>query len=506
MPKNNQLRIAVVISYLTLGISTVIPFFYTPVMLRLLGSAEYGLYSLSNSVIHYLSLLSFGFGGTIVRYITMYRARGEKEKLENAFALFLIIYCIFASFVMIGGVVLSFSVEVIFHKGLTASEISKMRVLMLIMAFNTAISFPISAFSAVIISHERYIYRKLMDMILTIAGPIISIIMLYIGFASVGMALTSTITQTIVLPINMFYCFHVLDVRPKYGHIEKAIIKEMMGFSAFTFLGTIVDMLFWTTDKVILGMLTSTVVVAVYNIGSTFNSMLISFSTAISDVLVPKVTTMVAKEASKDKITELFIKVGRLQFIIVSLAVSGFAVFGQEFVTLWAGEQYSDAYSIALLTLVPLSIPLIENTGLAFVVAQNKHKFRSLVYLAIAIANVISTYLIVPYLGAIGAALCSAISYIVGQGIIMNAYYYYKVGIDIPLFWKNIIKMAIVPVVLMILGFLIKRRVSYNNWGTFLCGVIVYTMLFGVLMFTLEMNQYEKDIFIRPMRKVLKRD
>ena len=342
--------------------------------------------------------------------------------------------------------------------------------------------------------------------IATVAAPLSNLIMLYLGFASVGMALANTIIQFVMLPLNMIYCFRVLKVRPRYGRLGGNLIKEMIGFSAFTFLGTVVDMLFWATDKVILGMLTSTVVVAIYNIGSTFNNMIVNLSSAMSNILAPKVTTMVAKESSKEELTALFIKVGRLQFIIVSLAISGFAVFGHEFILLWAGNTYSDSYYIALLTLIPLCVPLIQNTGLAIVMAQNKHRFRSVVYLIIAIANVISTYILVPYMGAIGAALCSAVSYVIGQGIIMNIYYYKVIGINIGLFWKNILKMAITPLITVTAGFLIKRLISFNNWPAFSVGVIVYSFLFMVLMWIISMNRYEKDIILlKPIKKVKRR-
>lgn len=505
MANKNQLRSGVVLSYLNLALSSLIPFFYTPIMLRLLGDAEYGLFSLSNSVIGYLSLLSFGFGGTIVRYITLYRAKGEKKKVENTFSFFLIVFGIIAALVMAGGVILSFSVDSIFHQGLTEAEISKMRVLMLIMSFNTALSLIISVFSSIIMSYERYVFRKLVDMIATVAAPLSNLIMLYLGFASVGMALANTIIQFVMLPLNMIYCFRVLKVRPRYGRLGGNLIKEMIGFSAFTFLGTVVDMLFWATDKVILGMLTSTVVVAIYNIGSTFNNMIVNLSSAMSNILAPKVTTMVAKESSKEELTSLFIKVGRLQFIIVSLAISGFAVFGHEFILLWAGNTYSDSYYIALLTLIPLCVPLIQNTGLAIVMAQNKHRFRSVVYLIIAIANVISTYILVPYMGAIGAALCSAVSYLVGQGIIMNIYYYKVIGINIGLFWKNIFRMAITPLIMVTAGFLIKRLISFGNWPMLFTGVIVYSLLFMILMWVISMNSYEKDILTKPIQKIVRR-
>lgn len=65
----NELRAGVYLSYINLLLGSIIPMFYTPVMLKLLGKSEYGLYSLANSAVSYLSLLSFGFGSTILRYL-----------------------------------------------------------------------------------------------------------------------------------------------------------------------------------------------------------------------------------------------------------------------------------------------------------------------------------------------------------------------------------------------------------------------------------------------------
>lgn len=501
-PKS-QLRAGAVLSYINLALSSIIPFFYTPVMLRMLGEAEYGLFSLSGSVIGYLGLLTFGFGGTIVRYITMYRARGEKRKEEETFGFFLLLYCGIGALIMICGVVLSFNVEPIFHKGLTAGELDKMQILMLIMAFNSAVALPISVFSSVVVSHEKYIFYRLIAMFSTVFVPISNLIMLYLGFASVGMAVTTTIIQFLMLPAYMIYCTKKLNIYPRFAKMPKGLIKEMVGFSAFIFIGSIVDMLFWETDKIILGMLTSTSVVAVYNIGATFNSMVSNLSNSISSVLTPRITTMVVKDASKKELTELFVRVGRLQYFIVALVVSGFTVFGRAFINLWAGEAYADSYLIAILTMFPLCVPLIQNTGLAIVTAQNKHKFRSITYLIIAVINVISTYLVVPHLGGIGAALCSGVSYIVGQGIIMNAYYYKVTGIDIPLFWKNILKMSVIPAIMTVIGLVILRTIALESWFVFLIGVVFYASIYALLMYFIAMNEYEHSIIKVPIYKII---
>lgn len=503
MSKPNQLRAGVVLSYLNMGLGSLIPFFYTPIMLRLLGQSEYGLYGLASSVTGYLSLLSFGLGSTIVRYLSMYRANGEKEQEERTMGLFILLYSAVGVLVLIGGWILSNNVEPIFHRGLTGDELIKIRALVQIMAFNLAISFPISVFGSVIVAHERYVYRQCINLFSTVAAPCANLVALFLGYASVGMAVAGTVMQVVMLPLYVVYCVRHIGLRPRFSRMPAGLIKEMFGFTAFVFLGSVVDMLFWATDKVILGMEASTAAIAVYNIGVTFNSMMTNLSSAVSGVLQPRVTVMVTQEATSDQLTELFIRVGRLQYLIIALALSGFAVFGRQFLHIWAGDGYADSYWIALITLIPLTVPLIQNTGINIVMAQNKHKFRSIVYLVIAILNVISTYLIVPYLGGFGAALCSGVSYLLGQGIIMNWFYWKKTKINIPLFWKNILKMSIFPIGWMLLGLFSSRYIVYDaNWLAFFAGVLVYAAIYAVGMYAFCMNEYEKSVVLGVVNKI----
>ena len=85
----NQLKAGAIISYANLLIGNIIPFIYTPIMLRLLGQAEYGLYGIANSIMGYIGLLNFGIGGTIVRYLSKYRAEGDREQEARVIGLFL---------------------------------------------------------------------------------------------------------------------------------------------------------------------------------------------------------------------------------------------------------------------------------------------------------------------------------------------------------------------------------------------------------------------------------
>ena len=95
MRKNvNQLKVGVIITYISLLIGNIIPLVYTPIMLNIMGKSEYGLYNLSNSVVGYMSLLSFGLGSTIVKYVTDYISIKDKEGEEKIIGLFIKIYSI----------------------------------------------------------------------------------------------------------------------------------------------------------------------------------------------------------------------------------------------------------------------------------------------------------------------------------------------------------------------------------------------------------------------------
>ena len=66
--KVNQLKAGVILSYGYTFIQTIILLFYTPIMIRMLGKSEYGLYSLVYSTVSYLAVLNVGFASAFVRY------------------------------------------------------------------------------------------------------------------------------------------------------------------------------------------------------------------------------------------------------------------------------------------------------------------------------------------------------------------------------------------------------------------------------------------------------
>ncbi|MBQ9761487.1 MAG: oligosaccharide flippase family protein [Oscillospiraceae bacterium] len=502
--KVNQVKAGAFMNLLSLMISNLIPFIYTPIMLRLLGRAEYGLYGIASSFMGYINLLNFGIGGTIVRYIAKYRAQDDKQGEERMFGLFVKIYGVIGAAILVAGTVLSLNLD-FYDRSLTGEELVLLKKLVMIMTLNTALFLPLSPFSAIVTAHERFVFSKCMSMLFTMLAPIVNLILLYNGFGSVGLTFCSMLSNIITYAVYIPYVIKKLGIRPRFSKAPSGILREIFGYSAFVFLGHVVDMLYWSTDKLIIGWAIGTVGTAVYNIGASFNVYITSISTAISGVLLPRVTSMAVKDTPKKEFTDLFIKVGRLQFIIISFILSAFVAFGRQFIALWAGPGYEDAYFVALLTMIPVTVPLIQNTGLNILYATNRHKFRSTVYSFIAGVNVVLTFWWVEGYGIVGAAVATCIAYVIGNILIINWYYYKKIGIDIPLFWKNILKMSPVMILMGTAWWFILDGVVFTSWLMFLGYAVVYAVIYVLLTYFFMMNKYEKNLLFGPVKRILKK-
>ncbi len=230
------------------------------------------------------------------------------------------------------------------------------------------------------------------------------------------------------------------------------MLRSILNFSFWIFVGNVVGQLYNSTDTVMIGAIPclGTDGVAVYNVGLTFNSIMLSFTIGISNILSPKVNKMVLSGCTGEKLTDLAVRVGRLQCYIMLLIITGFIAFGKPFLYFYAGQDYFEAYGVAIVMMLPNMIPLSQSVCSSVIVAQNKHKFRSIMYLGIAILNVFGTWLLLKPFGIFGAAFMTGFALFLGQGIVMNWYYHRKSGINIFKFWKEVGIVFIYPFILCI--------------------------------------------------------
>ncbi len=516
MRNGNQLKFGSLLSYAQMFFGIVISLIYTPIMLDLLGTSEYGLYNTISSTISMLSLLSLGLNSGYIRYFAKYKKENDLQSVWKLNGLFLIIFTIIGMIALACGLFLSFRLDIVFSDGLTDAEYGIARILMILLTCNLAISFPMSVFSHIISANEKFIVLKVVGIIKTVLSPLVTLPILLMGFRSIAMVSVTLVFSVVTDLIYTYYVIVKLQQRFTFRNFEKGIFFSLFSYTAFIAVNLIVDQINWNVDKILLGRYRGTEAVAVYSVGYTLYQYYMMFSTSISSVFTPRIHKIVNDTEGnptlrRKKLTDLFVKVGRIQYILLGLIASGIFFFGKDFITkYWAGAIYEEAYYVSLLLVFPSSIALIQNTGIEIQRAQDKHKFRALVYLCMAIVNIGLSIVLCQKYGPVGSAVGTAISLVMANGFIMNIYYHIQCSIDVVRFWINIGRLSLGLIIPVLFGWLIVNYLVLSNIWIYLGATVLYIGVYGLSMWFWGINQYEKllirDLLCRIGGKVFKKN
>lgn len=279
-----------------------------------------------------------------------------------------------------------------------------------------------------------------------------------------------------------------------FSHFNKKLFFEICIFSSYIFLNIIIDQVNWNVDKYLLGIFYSTSAVAVYAVAAQLSTYYNTFSTALSSVFIPRVNMIVSTTNDNKELTLLFTKIGRIQLYIMSFVCLGFIFFGRPFLFFWAGANYTDAYAITLILIIPVIVPLIQNIGIEIQKAKNMHKFRSIVYTLMSFVNLIVSIPLCKAYGGIGAAAGTAFALIAANGFIMNWYYYKRIKLDIFYFWYEIASTFPAFILPALVGIIINWFIDLYKIPNFLASIPVFALIYCISVWKLGLNEYEKTL------------
>ena len=501
----NQRKAGVFLSYINMGVQTLIGFIYVPLLLSFLSQAQYGLYQLVGSMIAYIAVMDFGLANTTIRYYSRYRAQNDVPKQENLLATMLRLYMGIGVGIILVGCALLYFLLPFYHNTLSETDIIIAKQVYRIMLLNLAFTIPGHIFSAVIQAHEQFIFLRLVNLANIILQPVLVFIVLHFKASIVALVLVQTACNLSLFCTNAYYVLAKLKVRFHLHKWEGKFVKEILLFSFFIFLNIIMDQIYWKTGQLILGAVVGTAIVAVYSVAVQLCMSYMGFSANISSVFLPHLSSLATK-GNIVEMNKIFLKVGRLQFYIVMLLFWGFFLFGKQFLHLWVGDNFLPAYTYALLLMGALIIPLVQNTGILILQAQNKHAFRAIVFVIISILNVCISIPLAKYYGALACASVTAGCLLLGQGLILNIYYE-KLGLEIGLFFKDLIKIGIVMLfpVGLVWGILTYGTSSPSIFYLFVQSTF-FVFIYSFTLWFFCMNKYEKNLILTPLKKSLRAD
>src|SRR5690606_8043838 len=140
-------------------------------------------------------------------------------------------------------------------------------------------------------------------------------------------------------------------------------------------------------------------------------------------VFLPRATKMTVLSATGDELTDLTIRIGRFSLIVLLLILGGFLIFGRQFIDLWVGPTYADAWLIALIVMFAYTMPLTQAFANSILEARGQFRFKAVTYISLIVLGTAAGAWFAQFYGAVGIVIGSTAGWILSQ-VIMNIYYH----------------------------------------------------------------------------------
>lgn len=478
LDNNFERRVGAVMSLVTTIVNAALTLLYVPLLLLFLSGSEYGVYELIGSFIGYMSILDLGFSTTLTRYCVRERTKGDKAE-RNLLAVAAIVYAVITVIAVGIGIGINCLLDGMLSSGLTASELTLAHQMMVLVIINTAVILPGNYFLAVVNSHERFIFSRLLLLcryVLQFFG-VVSFLML--GTGATGAVLAQVVANASTVLISIVYCCKCLSIRPRLYCFDASLVKELFSYSCLILLGLIFNQVFLKTGQVILGAVAGSFVVGVYSLSCKIVSLYIQVANAVSTVYLPKLTQLCISPINKDKeINAIFFKVGKIQSILVWGVFCAFVVLGSDFIFLWAGPKYGQVYPLAIILMLGFSIDLVQNLGIQLLQARNRLLFRSIVLSIVCILIVFLGVIGAPMYGAYACAVTTGVAMFIATGPIMNVYYAKIENIWIASFWKELIPEIVCQACVALISICVFSSFTSISASIFLLKAVIFLAIF----------------------------
>lgn len=497
---NKQIKTAAIISYISIIFNIISGLIYTPWMVKSIGKSDYGLYVLVSSFLIYFTI-DFGLGQATARFLAKYRAENEEQKVNQLLSLTTKIYLGISLIMMTALIVVFFFIQNIFMQ-LNAAEIEKFKIIYVIAGLFSVVSFPFMSLNGIFIAYERFVVLKLCDILSKIGVILFMVCAILLGYKLYALIAINAFIGIIVIVFKLSYIFKTTAIRIDLKYTSKTLTRELFSFSIWSSILGIAQRLIINIAPTLLGIYSGTTAIAVFSIGILIESYVWTFASALNGLFLPKVSGLLSTSANREQVLQLMVKVGRIQLFLIGILYIGMITLGQEFIILWMGSEFTNSFPIVLMLIFPGFFTLTQEIASTLLYVENKIKFKAIIYMVAAITSMVLSVFLIPYFGAIGAAMGIVISLIIFEVIGVNIFYYKIMKINIFYFLKAcLFKMLPSLAIVLAFGLALNYYISAINFVVFFIKAGLIAAVYLLVMWFFSLNKYEKELILSIYKK-----
>lgn len=489
LKSSQQIKYGAVLSYLGIALYILIGLLYTPWMIKCIGQADYGLYTLAYSIIS-MFLFDFGISSAVQRFIAKYVAENREDKVNLCLSIVCKLYLLIDGVLLLTLIGVYLAIPYIYRE-LTPEQISQFKVVYLIASAFSVLSFPFMPVNGILSAHEKFVQLKTCDLFSKILTVGICVIFLWFGYGLYALVLTNALVGLMIIAVKMVILHSTTPIKINFSLWDKSELKSILSFSAWTMIVSLCQRCIFNLAPSILGLFEGARAIAVLGIAIALEGYNFTFAYALNGLFLPKISRI---RTNNGDILPLMIKVGRIQILSIGLVLIGFILVGRIFIENWLGTNYIDAYSCTLLFIFPAFLLLPADVADQTLIADGKVKARGIVFISMAVVNVPLSLFLTKYYGLTGLAVSIFIAYMV-RNIILYITYYRILHINVLHFFKATY-FNMMPGILaaILISYFSINFIELSGWKQVFVSAVIVSLVYSLTMYFFALNTSERQL------------
>jgi len=473
MAETRRFALNVLMNWMATGVGMLVPFFLTPVVVRHLGPAAYGVWILSAATVSYLNLLDLGMRSAVIRFVSKAWAQGAIEELRAVVAAALWFRLLIAAVVAVASVVLAINFPRLFKIPTELHHPAQMTVLLC--ALGVAVSLVSGVFGAVLAAMNRFDRLSTITMLQTVLRASGVLVILSRGGGLIALAYWELMILVLVgLAVTLTALKTVPSCRVRVRRPDPVLLRQIWSYSLVTFLWIIAVQVIINSDNLMVGHFISVELAAFYAIGGslvTYSGQVVS---ALSTTFTPMASGMEAN-GRMDDVRRLLIR-GTQATLALSMPITLALLFrGRTFIGLWMGPSYAHVSGTVLqILLIAGFMSTAASTAGAVMMAIGRHKRPAQFAMVEAAVNVALTLLLVRRMGMFGVAWGTSIAITLVSMAFWPGYIKKVLGIPVgTMVWQGWLKPVLCAVPFGVVCWLADRAWHPANLAIFFLQIFV---------------------------------
>ncbi len=325
------------------GLYPVVYLSTVPILYRKLGSEQFGLWIVLNSLMIILQLFNFNagvanLGMAIVRNLSIARTRNDDRALNDTLNGSIIITFFLVCLVIISGFILSRAAVAFSLWGLNDIKDAHISSCILIASVIAGMKYFDQVFQTIIKAYERFKMSSILNMISRFGLLAINLVLALAGFSILQMLIANSVFIFLYLILQYILVKKLIPSFRLSPVNDKIIYKDLLHFSFFPWMQALFIVIAFQTDRFWVSSYAGLTEVSAYGLASTMFNHIHMIFTAMAIWVLPRISLMTTKG---EETTIFYNKVRRflLGFVFISLML--FFFIAPILVPLWMGPMPS---------------------------------------------------------------------------------------------------------------------------------------------------------------------